>query len=347
MERGSRRPHRARGQTYASAGVNVSLGDEVKRTVGRQVRATFGPEVIGSGFFGSMFQLRGYREPVLVSSVDGVGTKLKIASLLDRNDTVGIDIVNHCVNDILCCGAAPLFFLDYIAVGRMRPAQVEAIVAGLVKGCLDVGCSLIGGETAEMPGIYSENEYDLAGFIVGAVEKDAIIDGSTIAAGDVVLGLPSTGLHTNGYSLARKVFGIDTDPACLNEFHAELGRSLGDELLRVHRCYYPELQPALPLVKGLAHVTGGGFAGNIPRILPEGLRAHLSKGSWQVPPVFRLIQRKGDIEEGEMYRVFNMGIGMTIVCAPGQAGAITGLLPEAMLIGEIVESRDGERVKLE
>jgi len=331
-------------EAYAVAGVDIHLANEVKGIVARQARATFRPEVIGSGFFGSMFQLKGYDEPVLVSSVDGVGTKLKIASLLGKNDTVGMDIVNHCVNDILCCAAEPLFFLDYIAMAKLRPEQIEAIISGIVQACREVGCSLIGGETAEMPGIYSEMNYDLVGFIVGVVEKKNIIDGSSIVPDDVILGLPSSGLHTNGYSLVRKVFGIDANPSCLNEFYPELGKSLGEELLQVHRCYYPQLKPALPLTKGIAHITGGGFVGNIPRILPQDLAAHLHNDSWDILPIFKLIQENGNIKEAEMYQVFNMGIGMTLVCSPQQVATIVSILPQAKTVGKIIKRESEERV---
>ena len=332
--------------TYASAGVDISVADRLKRTLGQQVRATYRPEVIGSGFFGGMFQLGQYDEPVLVSSVDGVGTKLKIASFLNKHDTVGADIVNHCVNDIFCCGAEPLFFLDYIAMGKLRPQQVEALVSGMVRACKEADCSLIGGETAEMPGMYSEQEYDLVGFIIGVVERRNIIDGNGIVPGDVMLGLPSSGLHTNGYSLVRKVFGIDANPSCLNNFYPELGKTLGDELLQVHRCYYPQVRPALPLIKGIAHITGGGFEGNIPRVLPGDLGARVDKNSWDVPPVFKLIQETGNIEDTEMYRVFNMGMGMTIMCSPQQAAGIVSILPQARRIGEITRAGEAERVTL-
>jgi phosphoribosylformylglycinamidine cyclo-ligase len=331
-------------EAYALAGVDIHLANEVKGTVGQQARATFRPEVIGSGFFGSMFQLKGYDEPVLVSSVDGVGTKLKIASLLGKNDTVGMDIVNHCVNDILCCGAETLFFLDYIAMGKLVPKQVEAIISGLVQACQEVGCSLIGGETAEMPGIYSEMNYDLVGFIVGVVERKNIIGGSSIVPDDVILGLPSSGLHTNGYSLVRRVFSIDANPSRLNEFYPELGKSLGEELLQVHRCYYPQLKPALPLIKGIAHITGGGFVGNIPRILPQDLAAHLHNDSWDILPIFKLIQENGNIKEAEMYQVFNMGIGMTLVCSPQQVATIVSILPQAKTVGKIIKRESEERV---
>jgi phosphoribosylformylglycinamidine cyclo-ligase len=331
-------------KAYALAGVDIHLADKVKKIIAQQARTTFRREVIGSEFFGSMFQLQGYREPVLVSSTDGVGTKLKIASLMGKNDTVGMDIVNHCVNDILCCGAEPLFFLDYIAMGKLMPEQIEAIISGIVLACRETGCSLIGGETAEMPGIYSQGNYDLVGFIVGVVEKKRILDGGSIAPLDAILGLSSSGLHTNGYSLARKVFGIDANPSCLHKFYPELGKTLGEELLQVHRCYYPQLKPVLPLIKGVAHITGGGFVGNIPRILPEGVAAHIRKGSWDILPIFRLIQREGNIKEEEMYQVFNMGIGIAIVCSPEQVARIVSILPQAKVIGEIVEGKDDESV---
>mgnify|MGYP001063587004 CR=1 FL=1 len=331
-------------KAYALAGVDIHLADKVKKIIAQQARTTFRSEVIGSEFFGSMFQLKGYDEPVLVSHIDNVGTKLRIASLSGKHDTVGMDIVNHCVNDILCCGAEPLFFLDYIAMGKLVPEQIEAIVSGIVQACREVGCSLIGGETAEMPGIYSQGNYDLVGFIVGVVEKKNILDGSSIVPDDVILGLPSSGLHTNGYSLARKIFGIDANPSCLNKFYPELGRSLGEELLQVHRCYYPQLKPALPLLKGIAHITGGGFVGNIPRILPEGVAAHIKKHSWDILPIFKLIQKTGNIQEAEMYQVFNMGIGMTIVCPPQQVAKIVSVLPQAKVIGEIIKRKDKERV---
>jgi phosphoribosylformylglycinamidine cyclo-ligase len=331
-------------KAYALAGVDIHLADKVKKIIARQARSTFRSEVIGSEFFGSMFQLKGYHEPVLVSSTDSVGTKLIIASLSGQNDSVGTDIVNHCVNDIFCCGAEPLFFLDYIAMGKLVPEQIEAIISGIVRACREVGCSLVGGETAEMPGIYSQGNYDLVGFIIGVVEKKNIIDGSSIVPDDVILGLPSSGLHTNGYSLARKVFGIDANPSCLNKFYPELGRSLGEELLQVHRCYYPQLKPVLPLLKGIAHITGGGFVGNIPRILPEGVAAHIKERSWDILPIFKLIQKEGDIKEVEMYQVFNMGIGITIVCSPRQVAKIISILPQAKVIGKIIKRDGKERV---
>jgi phosphoribosylformylglycinamidine cyclo-ligase len=331
-------------QNYQSSGVDIEMAERIKKTIGRYAKTTFNSRTKTFGSFGSMFELTGYDKPILVSSADGVGTKLKIASLFNKHDTVGMDIVNHCVNDILCCGAMPLFFLDYIAMAELMPGQVEDIISGIARACREVGCSLVGGETAEMPGIYLTKTYDLVGFIVGVVEKENIIDGSAIKAGDVILGLPSSGLHTNGYSLVRKVFKIEDNPSPLYTFVSELGRSLGEELLQVHHCYCIEIKPILPLIKGLAHITGGGFEGNINRILPKGIAGNIRKRSWEVPPIFNLIQRQGNIEEAEMYRVFNMGIGMTIVCSPQHVDNMTSSLPQAKVIGEIVKATDDKTI---
>ncbi len=294
----------------------------------------------GVGFFGGLFEFKGYKQPVLVSSVDGVGTKLKIASALARHDTVGIDIVNHCVNDILTCGAEPLFFLDYIAAGKLVAEKVEAIAQGLAQACREVGCALIGGETAEMPGLYSGEDYDLAGFIIGAVEKEKIKSGKAISPGDAILGLPSSGLHTNGYSLVRKIFAADQ----FQRHYPELGRTLGEELLEPHRCYYRRLKPLLPLIEGMAHITGGGLVDNVPRVLPRGLAARLNSRAWTVPPIFQLIRQKGNVDQAEMYRVFNMGIGMVLICSPDNTNRLIGRLPEAKVIGEVVKQGEKERV---
>jgi len=296
----------------------------------------------GIGFFGGLFEFKGFKQPVLVSSVDGVGTKLKIATALARHNTVGIDIVNHCVNDILTCGAEPLFFLDYIAMGKLVPEQVEAIAQGLAQACRQVGCALIGGETAEMPGLYAGEDYDLVGFIIGVVEKKKIIMGKRIVVGDVIIGLPSSGLHTNGYSLVRKIFG-ETRQA-LDKYYLELGRTLGDELLEPHRCYYSQLKPLLPLIKGMAHITGGGLIDNVPRILPQGMAAKFHSRSWAIPPIFQLIQQRGNVSRNEMYRVFNMGIGMVVVCSLESADQLIKALPEAKIIGEVVKQAGKTRV---
>jgi phosphoribosylformylglycinamidine cyclo-ligase len=296
----------------------------------------------GPGFFGGLFELKGFKQPVLVSSVDGVGTKLKIASALARHDSIGIDLVNHCVNDILTAGAEPLFFLDYIAMGKLLPEQVDAIVQGLSRACRQAGCALIGGETAEMPGLYAEDDYDLVGFIIGAVDKDKMITGGAIQAGDSIIGLVSSGLHTNGYSLVRKIFG--TTKQALGTHYPELGRTLGEELLEPHHSYYDQLKPLLGLIKGMAHITGGGLIGNVPRVLPDGVAARFDAKSWPLPPIFRLIRERGKVDRDEMYRVFNMGIGMVLICSPDNADQIKKALPEANVIGKVIEKQDKARI---
>lgn len=322
--------------TYTDAGVNIEAAAKAKKLISQHARSTYGPQVLsGVGFFGGLFEFKGYKEPVLVSSVDGVGTKLKIALALGRHEGVGIDIVNHCVNDILTCGAEPLFFLDYIAMGKLKSEAVEAIARGLASACRDAGCSLIGGETAEMPGLYAGEDYDLVGFVIGVVEKKKLIMGKTIAAGDTIIGLPSSGLHTNGYSLARKIFGVE--PSGLNTRYPELGRTLGEALLEPHRCYLRQLKPLLPMIKGMAHITGGGLIDNVPRVLPEGLAAKFDSKSWAVPPIFNLIQKRGNVDRDEMYHVFNMGIGMVVVCSADNVDHFTRALPEAKLIGGVVK----------
>ncbi len=330
-------------ETYHAAGVDIDAANELVRSIARKARATSRPEVIGGlNFFGGLFQLGSYEQPVLVSSTDGVGTKLKVACALGRHDTIGVDLVNHCINDILTCGAEPLFFHDYIAMSKLQPQIVESIVDGMAHALKEVGCALIGGETAEMPGLYPEGEYDLVGFIVGAVERKDIIDGKAIRPGDALIGLPSSGLHTNGYSLVRKIFS--TEPEKLNVSRPELGRTLGEELLEPHRCYYLTLKPLLPMIKGIAHITGGGLPGNLPRILPQGLAARLNAGTWIVLPIFSLIQKQGNIEDSEMYRVFNMGLGMVLACKPSDSTKLMKAMPEAGLIGEVIEQKGKERI---
>jgi phosphoribosylformylglycinamidine cyclo-ligase len=296
------------------------------------------------GSFGGLFRLDkdACREPVLVSSVDGVGTKLKVAFMTGRHDTVGTDLVNHCVNDILVQGAVPLFFLDYLAVGKIDVDKVEAIVRGLAAACSEVGCPLIGGETAQMPDVYAPEDYDLAGFIVGAVDREKALTGAAVREGDVLLGLPSSGLHTNGYTLARKVlfavmgYRVDTHVP-------ELGTTVGAALLAPHRSYLSALEPLIERKKihALAHITGGGFAGNIPRVLPEGLGARVRKSAWAVPPLFRLIQKGGAVAEDEMYRTFNMGIGMVVIVDPGDLHDVEHSLERrgetSFVIGSVVK----------
>ena len=302
--------------TYREAGVDLESGDETLRRIKPLVRETFTPGVLTDiGSFGAFFELdvSRYKQPVLVSSVDGVGTKLKVAFRAGRHDTVGQDLVNHCVNDIAVCGARPLYFLDYFSTGKLDPDVAEDVVRGFAAACRENGCALIGGETAEMPDLYAEGEYDLAGTIVGVVEKDSIIDGDTIEAGDVLLGLPSTGLHTNGYSLARKVlfehFSVDERPESLN------GRTVGDVLLDIHRSYLGAIIALTDanLARGLVHVTGGGIPGNTARVIPEGLSIDVDYRAWDRPAIFELIQRLGQVPEDEMRKTFNLGIGLVAV----------------------------------
>ncbi len=333
----------AKRETYRDAGVDIDAADKIIKSVRKQARSTFTTEVLGDlGFFGGLFELKGYEEPVIVSSTDGVGTKLKIACALDKHDTIGADLVNHCVNDILTCGASPLFFQDYIAMSKLVPQTLESIIKGMVHALTGVGCALIGGETAEMPGLYHEDEYDLVGFIVGAAEKSSIINGSSITASDPIIGLPSSGLHTNGYSLVRKIFNVERSE--FNVFYPELGCTLGEELLKPHHCYYPALKPFLPEIKGMAHITGGGIPGNLPRILPQGLASKINRGAWVDLPIFSLIQKQGNIDEQEMYRVFNMGVGMIIITAPSNATRLLHGIPGATLIGEVMEQKGESRV---
>ncbi|MEW5974543.1 MAG: phosphoribosylformylglycinamidine cyclo-ligase [Acidobacteriota bacterium] len=303
--------------SYRDAGVDIDLADRAKRRIKRLARKTFTPAVLTEiGGFGGLFRLdrKGLRQPVLVSSVDGVGTKLKVAFATGIHHTVGKDLVCHCVNDILVQGAVPLFFMDYIATGRMEPDVIARIVEGLAAGCREAGCALLGGETAEMPGFYADGEYDLAGFVVGVVDKSKILDGRRIRPGDTLVGLPSAGLHTNGYSLARKLL-FDVAGYDPGSFDEELGETVGQALLRPHLSYLKALQPltAAGALKGMAHITGGGLTDNIPRVLPANCRAVIRLGSWSVPPIFGLLQKLGSIGDEEMLRTFNMGIGMVVI----------------------------------
>lgn len=330
--------------TYASAGVDIDAGNRAVALMKESVRSTFRPEVLTDiGGFGGLFALDAsrYREPVLVSGTDGVGTKLRVAMMLDKHDTVGIDAVAMCANDILVQGAEPLFFLDYLAVGKLLPEKVAAIVAGVAEGCRQAGCALIGGETAEMPGFYGDDEYDIAGFVVGVADRSRIIDGSRIQPGDALIGLPSSGLHSNGFSLARKalleVAGYDVE-----YIHPELGRSVGGAMLEPTRIYVRQILPLLKEfnIRGMAHITGGGLTENVPRMLPPGLSVTINRGSWPVHKIFELIRQIGDVDEMEMYRTFNMGIGFVLAVPGEQAGNILQNLKEkgemACRIGEVV-----------
>ena len=312
--------------TYSDAGVSIDAANAAVERIKRLARSTFDERTLSEiGTFGGMFDgaFPGMRSPVLVASADGVGTKLKVAFMTGVHDTVGRDLVNHCTNDILVQGARPLFFLDYVAAGVLAPDVIVRIVEGVARGCRENGCVLLGGETAEMPGMYAEGEYDVAGFIVGVVDRERVIDGSRIAPGDVLLGLPSAGLHTNGYSLARKLFFEVAGHAPETRLDA-LGATVGEALLAPHRSYLRQLDGLLDtgMLKGLAHVTGGGLLENIPRVLPAGTAVEIERGSWPVPPVFEVMRELGNVAEAEMYRTFNMGVGMVVVCSPADAPAV-------------------------
>ncbi len=334
---------------YKSSGVDIDAGNETVRRIKKLAKSTFTPGVLSDiGSFGGLFKLdtAAWKEPVLVSSADGVGTKLKVAFLANRHRTIGVDLVNHCVNDILVQGATPLFFLDYLATGRLSPDVAEQIVEGLARGCQDNGCALLGGETAEMPGFYADGEYDVAGFIVGAVDRARIVDGRSIVPGDVLIGLPSNGLHTNGYSLARKV-AFEELKLKVDSHVPDLGETVADAFLRPHRSYLPVIKPQLSrgLIKGMAHITGGGITDNLPRVLPPGTAARVNRTAWRVPAIFRWIGESGRVPEYDLRRAFNMGIGMILVVAAKDADAVRKSLLEAgeansLVIGDIVKGQN-------
>ena len=334
--------------SYREAGVNIEAGYEGVKLMRRHVARTMIPGVVSDiGGFGGLFapDIKGMAEPVLVSGTDGVGTKIRIAQLLDKHDTIGIDCVAMCVNDIICCGAKPLFFLDYIAIGKNEPEKVASIVSGVAEGCVQSGCALIGGETAEHPGMMAAGDYDLAGFSVGIVDKPKVIDNSRMAPGDVILALPSSGIHSNGFSLVRKVF--DVEHAALNRHVPELGRTLGEALLEPTVIYVKPVLRCMEAadVKGVSHITGGGFFENIPRCIPEGLGAKIDKAAVRTPAIFKMLQEQGNISEHDMFNTFNMGVGMTVVVPKEDADrAIAALDCGAYVVGEIVSG--GEKVTL-
>jgi phosphoribosylformylglycinamidine cyclo-ligase len=355
---------RMKQKAYAAAGVDIDLGNKVKATLPKLLASTHRREVLGKvGGFGGLFALdtKKFKQPVLVSSVDGVGTKLKIAFAMNKHDTIGHDLVNHCVNDIAVLGAESLFFLDYLGTGKLEPHVFKEIIKGFVNGCAENNCALIGGETAQMPGFYQRGEYDVSGTIVGVVEKSKMLDGKTIKAGDAVIGLESSGLHTNGYSLGRQIF-FEKLKLKQKSRVAELGNTIGDELLKVHVSYGPLVQNLLKkfnvlpassrqnrqqdaggTIKGIAHITGGGFVDNIPRVLPKNCDVLIRKGSWEMLPIFKIIETKGGVPDEELYQVFNMGIGMTITVDGSKADAvlkfIRGQKQKAWLIGEVVKGK--------
>ncbi|HJU56512.1 MAG TPA: phosphoribosylformylglycinamidine cyclo-ligase [Pyrinomonadaceae bacterium] len=334
--------------SYSDAGVSIDAANEATGRIKQLARATFNARTLSEiGSFGGMFDgaFPGMKQPVLVASADGVGTKLKVAFAARKHDTVGRDLVNHCVNDILVQGARPLFFLDYIATGVLSPDVVASIVEGIATGCRENGCVLLGGETAEMPGFYNEGEYDVAGFVVGVVDREKVIDGRAISEGDAVLALPSVGLHTNGYSLARKLF-FDVAGFHVDTRVDELGQTIGEALLQTHASYLPALDGLLDrgVIKGLAHITGGGLTENVPRILPEGTAVRVKRGTWPVLPVFMLMQKLGNVADAEMFRTFNMGVGMVIVAAQQDAEAIKAHFEErGEAVYEIGRVTEGNR----
>ncbi len=333
--------------TYKTAGVDIDEGERFVKMISPLVRKTFRPEVLTDiGSFGALFRLdiSKYRDPILVSGTDGVGTKLKVAFMADRHNTVGIDLVAMCVNDILTSGAEPLFFLDYFATGKLSPEKAAHVIEGIVEGCREAGCALVGGETAEMPGFYKDGEYDLSGFAVGVVDRSRIIDGSAVTPGDSLVGLLSTGLHSNGYSLARKVF-FEIGKMDVSTHVSELGGSLGDELLKPTRIYVKAFNVLKDRLrpKAIAHITGGGIPGNLPRVFPEGTGALIRKGAWPVPPVFRVIQEMGNVPAQDMARTFNMGIGCIMVVPEESSGEAVSSLKEAgfdsYIIGSVAKGK--------
>ncbi len=331
--------------TYAAAGVSLDAMDGMKDRIRGFAELTHGPEALdgGSGFAG-LFALNGFQEPVLAASADGVGTKLKIAAQLGHFEGVGQDLVTLNVNDILTKGARPLFFLDYVSFSAFDEHRLEMLMRGIVWGCREAGCALIGGETAQLPGVYGDADFDLAGFVVGAVERDQLLDGSGVVPGDRLIGIPSSGVHTNGFSLVRRVFNLDDDPTALFRPWPGLERDLGDELMVRHRAYYPLLQPYLGQVKALSHITGGGLPGKMPASLGPDVAAEFRLGSWGVPPIFQAIREAGNVSDGEMYRVFNMGLGMVAVCDSVGAHALLAGIHDAVDVGRIVERSGDARV---
>ena len=332
-------------EAYRESGVDLDRMDGLKERIKGFAATTHGPEVLdSSGSFAGLYQLSGYREPVLVASTDGVGTKIKIAAQLGHFESVGQDLVTLNVNDILTKGAKPLFFLDYVAFSKLDTQRLDNLMRGITWGCREAGCALIGGETAQMPQVYSGDEMDLAGFVVGAVERDQLLEPHNVEAGDILVGVPSSGLHTNGFSLVRRVFNTDGNPNVLYRRFDELNHQLGEELLVPHRSYYPLMEPVLRLVTGLAHITGGGLPGKLPAVFPDNLAAEITRGSWPVLPIFKIIQAEGGISDQEMYRVFNMGLGMVAVCPEANVAKVLECLPDAVVIGKMIARGEGEQV---
>ena len=333
--------------SYRQSGVDLDRMDELKDRIRGLAASTHGPEVIEGGTsFAGLFQMGGEDGPVLVASTDGVGTKLKIAAQLGHFESIGRDLVTLNVNDILTKGARPLFFLDYVAFSDVDSQSLDSLVRGIAWGCREAKCALIGGETAQMPGVYADGEMDLAGFVVGVVDRNNLLEPNRVQEGDWLLGIPSSGLHTNGYSLVRRVFNTDEDPAALFRRYDGLGHQLGEELLQYHRSYYPMLAPALGLLNGLAHITGGGLPGKLPAVLPEDLAARIDTSVWARPAIFDVLQREGGISDDEMFRVFNMGLGMVAVCPEENAAAFRQAIPDSMVVGQVIPRESDEQVYL-
>lgn len=333
--------------SYRQSGVDLDRLDDLKDRIRGLAASTHGPEVIeGGSSFAGLFQMGGDTGPVLVASTDGVGTKLKIAAQLGHFESVGRDLVTLNVNDILTKGARPLFFLDYVAFSEVDAQALDSLMRGIAWGCRETQCALIGGETAQMPGVYTDGEMDLAGFVVGVVERDHLLEPGRVREGDCLLGIPSSGLHTNGYSLVRRVFNTDEDPAALFHRFDGLSHQLGEELLQYHRSYYPMLAPALGLLNVLAHITGGGLPGKMPAVLPDDLTASFDTAAWTPPAIFAVLQREGNISDEEMFRVFNMGLGMVAICPEGNVAAFREIIPESMVVGRVIRRDSDEQVLL-
>ena len=330
--------------SYKSAGIDRIETEDIKDRIASFASITHGDNVVRSfGSFAGVYRLGGYNKPMLISSTDGVGSKLNIATLLDHYESIGVDLVNLNVNDIITCGAKPLFLLDYISIGKLDHQVIEPLMRGMAWACREVEWAIIGGETAQAPDLYRGNNFDIAGTVIGVVEEDAIIDFKKVNNGDVLLGIPSSGVHTNGFTLIRSVFDIDEKPSVLFDHHTELGHTLGEELLVPHRNYFSLLEPHFDNIKAISHITGGGLIGNLPRVLPSGLSAVINTDSWDLQPIFSMIQAKG-VDMPEMYHVFNMGLGMVLICEPDKADGLQAVIHDSNIIGEVVNQIDDRRV---
>ena len=334
--------------TYESAGVNLQSSEKIKNKIKDLARETYNPKVIGGvGGFGAMYKISGYREPILVSSTDPVGTKLMVAGMMGNYSHIGEDLVNACINDLIVVGAEPLFFLDYIATSEMIPSVVETIVRGISEACKNVGCALIGGETSEMPGVFNGSNFDISGFVVGAVEADQMLDPiNTSRPGDLLIGLPSNGLHTNGYSLVRHVFNLPNNLDALGNRIDKSDETLGEALLKPHPSYYEDLKQVFPFCKGIAHITGGGLFENMPRILSNDIHAEFDASLWDIPPIFQVIKETGNIDSDEMYRVFNMGLGMVIISSPENTPKVLENIPHSNIVGKLQPKVSDNRVSI-